>query len=104
MDYAIAILMFGMAIGLGIYGGLLVATGDIKLLRRRYRYVAKMRDEKAYVRMLGKTVLLCAAAFAAAGLAAFLTRGEHLWIALLVLAAGLGGAFWAGVRMAKKVS
>lgn len=102
MENAIPILLLCMAGGLLLYGGLLAATGDITMLRRRYRQSAKMKNEKAYARRLGLIILLCAAPFAVSGLIGLWLHGAHLWIPLLVLVAGLVAAIWFGARWTKR--
>ena len=102
MEYVYAIIMACMAGGLLLYGGLMTLTGDIKMLQRRFRVSAKMNDPKAYARMLGKTILLCGAAFGLSALCGALTKGQHIWIALLLLLSGLAFAIRYGVKEAKK--
>ena len=52
----IFIMIFGAM--LILYGLLMNKTGDINLLPYRRRYAAKMNDKKAYVKQIGKFIMI----------------------------------------------
>lgn len=89
MEYAYSVLMavFGGAILL--FALILGITKDMKMLQRRYRVSAKMKDEKLYATQLAKCIALAAIAplaSAAAALVLPVTVAGVVLIVLLVLA------------------
>ncbi|MBQ9516454.1 MAG: hypothetical protein IJR60_00055 [Eubacterium sp.] len=88
MDYGYSILMavFGGAILL--FAAVLGITKDMKMLQRRYRVSAKMKDEKLYATQLAKCIALTALAplaSAAVGLFASGLVAAIVLVALLIL-------------------
>ena len=88
MDNAYSILMLFFGIGILIYAAILGITKDMKMLQRRYRVSAKMKDEKLYATQLAKCVALTAIAplvSAAVALVLPVWAAGVIMIALVVL-------------------
>ena len=98
MEHAYSILMFIFAGALFLYGLLMFATKSVSLIPR-YRYAAKMKDEKLYVRQLGKIVMLVALSPAVSACVGLLPLGESVLPELLSLIGCFVLTIWIGTKM-----
>lgn len=94
MEYAFSIVMFCFSGAILLYAGIMGATKDINMLRRRQRYAAKMNDPKAYAVMVAKILATTALAPLIAGLVGLLSPAAG-GIALVV---GFAVFIWIGVK------
>ena len=96
----LSIFMFFFALMIWFFAALLFMTGDMNMIRRRYRYAAKMKDKKVYARKLAKAIALAAFAPALCGFTAlFLREGVLAFLPGAVFILALIGALILGARI-----
>lgn len=98
MEYAYSVLMaiFGGAILL--FALILGITKDMKMLQRRYRVSAKMKDEKLYATQLAKCIALAALAPLASATVALIAPE---WLAAIVGVGVLVLTLWLSTKIIK---
>ena len=99
MEEGFSYLMFGFAALLLLYGLLMMATGDYKMVP--YWRARSVKPNKAYARRLGLIIVICAGAPALGGLVGLLAGPG---IGAIVLLAALVFCLWLATRLIKDVS
>ena len=102
MEYVYSIMMFGMAVGLLLYAGLLALAKDPMLIPKHY--AAKMKNKKAYTVMIAKIVAIIAIPFAASGIVGLIWNAEQTLLpAIIVLIIGFVVCIYLCRKIVKKL-
>ena len=86
MEYVFTHITTIFGVMLILYGFVLLISGDVRELPYRRRYAAKMKNKQAYVRQIGKFVLVIGSAFLLSGAVGFISQNYTAAAIVLVVA------------------